>query len=1368
MRFCLKNIAASIACSLITIQAVLAQDLIQTDDRTDVSALTTTTVRSLNSRIDVNTHVVRARYRLAATESSSTPSTAALTYIRDHAVDFGWSADGSDLLPVETSSSAGGFHYLYRQTFEGLPVYGRYVKISVSRSNTPTMVISGYDPDIRRKQYEIDQTMTVQETAIPSIVATKQGLETSEVHSTELVWFPMSESRLVKVWKVIASTPVAPGEYELIIDAGSGAILYTFDHSFRRHGEELPTGQLRDSEQSLAVQTREETVGQSTALVDGTGLVFDPDPLSTSGSSYTPPFVDNGDADISELNAQRKTVTLLDISQSGGSYVLEGPHVAIVGGGNLNYTPPSESSADAFQYTRSETHFEAVNAYYHIDKSQRYVQSLGFDDIANSPVSINPRAFSSDNSVFSPSQNLIQFGLGGVDDAEDAGVLWHEYGHALLESSSAGLVATAEGQALHEGWSDYWAGSYLRFLVEEGTSLRTDWRAVFKWDSGDGQIWNGRTIESDGTYPEDTRCEDAGDSNGDGCNIYEDGIIWAATLMDIADELGRTVTDQLNLQSHSYLVAPVTFVDAAEALVQADIDLFGGVHTAVLISHLGNRGYINESSYGPLIVHEELPATEQLGGTRSITASVSATTAAIDSVLVWYGQGQADQRVVLTNSGGNDYSGDMLLPASPGTIVYYLEAVDESRQRATLPEGAPGDLFSFDVGPDVEAPVIEHNPIASASVVLWPPEVAAVVTDNLGISSVVVYYELHDSGGSLVEQDTFNLTGSDDAFTGAFPIAVGAVESGSMISYSIEATDASMAGNTTVSPLAGDYSFTVVNEGTLINLDFEDDAVPLMATGEWVLGAPEYGLTVAHSGSRVWATGVDAGYSGVTSRSSLDFPEFDLTTVSNAYLIFWHWYDAEYEGDVSPLGVGEGAEIWDGGNIKVSTNGGATWNVIAPVAGYTGSISNGSNPIAGEPAFGGYSFGWRREIVALPAGGPVRVRFDFGSDATNTEESEFFAGWYIDDVQLTTELPSDTDPPSVVGLPPSVASVSVNGGGAPVEMELVDDTGIHRAQLLIRSGESTVAADDVLLAMNPADANQYSGLIITTDIPVPGDRLVYDIEVEDFDGNVTRIDNGGSGFAVDYKTFLSADLLNTPVGTGLWHPNASGWIADRTGEQAERSALIANPVTLPTNSDAINVRLQHGYSVLSGAGGNVKITDDGGSTWQVLIPAGGYGGILDSEGHPMHGEPILTGTGVIEDEVFDVSAFAGEEIRIKLDLATGRILDPGESWDVRELVVEATTEDIDPEIPLELRIGANFPEPFDGTTNITYTVPESGPAKLSLYDLLGRRVRILTFSTHEPGNYTMQIDAEDLAAGMYFVVLEAAGKTDSEPITVIH
>ena len=47
--------------------------------------------------------------------------------------------------------------------------------------------------------------------------------------------------------------------------------------------------------------------------VDGTGMVFDPDPLSVSGQTYGGNFSDNNDATNAELDAARSSVVLRDI-----------------------------------------------------------------------------------------------------------------------------------------------------------------------------------------------------------------------------------------------------------------------------------------------------------------------------------------------------------------------------------------------------------------------------------------------------------------------------------------------------------------------------------------------------------------------------------------------------------------------------------------------------------------------------------------------------------------------------------------------------------------------------------------------------------------------------------------------------------------------------------------------------------------------------------------------------------------------------------------------------------------------------------------------------------------------------------------------
>ena len=312
-----------------------------------------------------------------------------------------------------------------------------------------------------------------------------------------------------------------------------------------------------------------------------------------------------------------------------GLYRLEGPYVQITGEagiGGTAYAPPAERRPDAFRYGRADDGFEAVMAYYHIDASQRHVQALDLDRaIQEAPISVNPHGLGDfDDSKFYPAQNALAFGQGGIDDAEDADVIWHEYGHALLEGSAPGLLGTTEGRALHEGWADYWAASYARSLVEAGLVPEGDWRRLFPWDGNNGG-WQGRRLDHAGRYPDDLTG-----------NIYTDGVLWATTLMEVYDDLGRETTDRLSLHSHAYLSHPVTMQDAAEALLQADEDLHGGAHLGVLLDRLGARGFVDVGAYGPIIVHEPLLATEQQGGSVAFDVGVVGPTSPVEAVAVFY------------------------------------------------------------------------------------------------------------------------------------------------------------------------------------------------------------------------------------------------------------------------------------------------------------------------------------------------------------------------------------------------------------------------------------------------------------------------------------------------------------------------------------------------------------------------------------------------------------------------------------------------------------------------------------------------------------------------------------------------------------
>jgi hypothetical protein len=170
----------------------------------------------------------------------------------------------------------------------------------------------------------------------------------------------------------------------------------------------------------------------------------------------------------------------------------------------------------------------------------------------------------------------------------------------------------------------------------------------------------------------------------------------------------------------------------------------------------------------------------------------------------------------------------------------------------------------------------------------------------------------------------------------------------------------------------------------IYSLNLEANNGHFVGNNDWEWGHPAYGPPSAHSGSNLWGTVLGNVYRVGPRLSSLISDT--LTLDSAAVLTFWHWYEIE--------------ALFDGGNVKISTDDGADWSILTPQDGYDGVIADEFfNPLGGQPAFYGYIDTWLLETIDLGpyAGQTVLFKFDFGSDISTVA-----AGWYIDDVTVVS------------------------------------------------------------------------------------------------------------------------------------------------------------------------------------------------------------------------------------------------------------------------------------------------------------------------------------------------------------------------------
>ncbi len=462
-----------------------------------------------------------------------------------------------------TYSHAGpsGETFRYQHTVNGVEVFDSSVAVHVSNKNQVTYHASTFDSAVET----IGTTPSISEEDAFQTAKSALNIEgyISQKEVKLYVYNKLGESKLV--YRVTTMSEFRMGNWETIVDATTGAVLSTQDIAIyhKKNGEHNPTQPT-----------------MATTMATGTAMVFDPDPLTKTGSTYGGNYADNGDATNADLDAARTAVTLFDIQFDGTNYRLKGPYTEIAELGSPSTGLFLQTTSD-FSFTRDQQGFEAANCYHHIDKSFRYINDvLGIPLVSiynGGVVRYDPHgANGADNSFYSAGS--LQFGEGGVDDAEDMDVVLHELGHGLHDFITNGNLSQVNG--LSEGTGDYWANSYKRSTgFWDPSDPQYSW--VFGWD-GHNPFWGGRVTNYGAMYP--------GGLTG---SIHTDGQIWASVLLEIWEIIGREKMDAAVWEGLAMTNSGTNQQNAAIAVRQAAIDMnYSCAEIDAFTDRFTARGYV--------------------------------------------------------------------------------------------------------------------------------------------------------------------------------------------------------------------------------------------------------------------------------------------------------------------------------------------------------------------------------------------------------------------------------------------------------------------------------------------------------------------------------------------------------------------------------------------------------------------------------------------------------------------------------------------------------------------------------------------------------------------------------------------------------
>jgi predicted esterase len=86
-------------------------------------------------------------------------------------------------------------------------------------------------------------------------------------------------------------------------------------------------------------------------------------------------------------------------------------------------------------------------------------------------------------------------------------------------------------------------------------------------------------------------------------------------------------------------------------------------------------------------------------------------------------------------------------------------------------------------------------------------------------------------------------------------------------------------------------------------------------------------------------------------------------------------------------------------------------------------------------------------------------------------------------------------------------------------------------------------------------------------------------------------------------------------------------------------------------------------------------------------------------------------------------------------------------------------------IPTEFKLFDNYPNPFNPSTTIRYSLPQDGNVKLEVFNLIGKKISTLADKVQNAGMHEIEFDGSSLSSGVYFYKITVESSS-SRPVFV--
>ncbi len=401
----------------------------------------------------------------------------------------------------------------------------------------------------------------------------------------------------------------------------------------------------------------------------------------------------------------------------------------------------------------------------------------------------------------------------------------------------------------------------------------------------------------------------------------------------------------------------------------------------------------------------------------------------------------------------------------------------------------------------------------------------------------------------------------------------------------------------------------------------------------------------------------------------------------------------------------------DDGRIIRTADGGKTWDIVSLSPGDTVAVF--SDP-AYAMSFVNGSKGWVIGTLGgydNPRGAVIFKTMDGGGTWSKTLLSSWKSGLsvhFIDENTGWATAFTDSTPDGVLNIASSALLKTTDGGTTWTKVS--DKIGF------------------------PVFVDANTGWMVSDSLSVSGDLIAPHEIFHTTDGGATWVSQYRSDLLVDTRIhFTDADhgwvvsgqaILHTTDGGANWVPVTNTGILLSGDTRNMVMFLDANNGWIGSHYHPEG-HIQHS---------EVKHTTDGGATWttQSVPDQSKIFSIFFSDPY----------TGWI---VFDSGAIA-------------RMTGGG------PVSVEDASQS---ELPARFLLGQNFPNPFNPSTTISFTLPSRTALTLHVYDATGRVVTTLASGTFDAGEHSLQWNAAGVASGVYFYRLRAGNTVETRKLTLV-